>query len=183
MDQRTKLASPPKLSLLPPTVLSAELQRGTIVHCGPGVRGVGWPETSQVRSAALEHMVPKSHLVAVLTTAAWVWGCAWHDQAPLTFSTLQAKRYLGLTGGNCRVHEFNIKPNDIIQIMDVFVTSPLRTVYDLLFISEEQYSDAYASLCAELCDRFSKETNEIVAFIRSSRRPYLTRAIERLQAL
>lgn len=182
MAERRPQLSPPRLNVLPATIVSAELQRGTVVRCGPGVRGVGWPETARVRAAVIQHLLPKPELVAVLTTAAWIWGGTWQDQTPLTLSTLNAKRFLGVPGLNCRVHEFNICVDETVAMEGVLVTSPLRTIYDMLFLPESEFSDTHLTLCTALRARYAAETADVLLFLRSYRRPYITRAVARLCA-
>src|SRR5699024_5801391 len=106
---------PPNLGLLSATVVSAELLRGTIAPCGPGVRGVGWPESASVRAATLHSCLPWSKLVTVLRSAAWVWGAPWNDDGQLFFSTLEGKRFLRTTPSHIHVCEFRITEECVIN--------------------------------------------------------------------
>lgn len=134
------MATPPSFSTLSAAVRSAELLRGSLVRCGPGVRGVGWPETSGVRALALPHPDAGGHeLVAVAYTAAWVWGAEWNNDSPIVFSTLQRMRFLRTAIAPLHVREYAIAPSDTVAICGVRVTTPERTVYDLLYLDEDEY--------------------------------------------
>ena len=81
------LPDPPRFDLWPEALRSAELRRGTLVACGPGVRGVGWPDSPRVRLAALAPWLSGGR-VAAFRTAAWVWGAAREPGRPLRVTTV-----------------------------------------------------------------------------------------------
>lgn len=170
---------PPDVTRLSPTVMSAELLRGTVVRCGPGLRGVGWPEDPRVRSFALRGLIdPSEDLVAVLTTAAWVWGACESPHPRQTFSTMHGARYLRMPASGIRVHEFLIAERDVVVLGPATVTSPLRTLYDLLYLDDQTYEDTGFEAARSLCEMWHPQRSFLGSF-HARNRPHSVRAHDR----
>ncbi|EYT52754.1 hypothetical protein H490_0112310 [Leucobacter sp. UCD-THU] len=123
----------PRFDRWPPAVRSAERLRGSLVGCGPGVRGAGWPDTPRVRASALGPWLTPDR-VAVRLTAAWVWGACRDPGRPLEFSTLGGRRPpLRRRGPDLALHQF-VYPDEALHVFDpgLRVTGPAQTVCDLL---------------------------------------------------
>lgn len=123
---------PPTFAHWPAAVRSAELLRGSVVRCGPGLRSVGWPETPATRAAALSPWLAEQHRVATHLTAAWIWGAARDPGAPLDFALLRARPRGSPGPVSVRLHEFAFDEGDIAEPGGHAVTTPSRTLYDLL---------------------------------------------------
>lgn len=129
---------PPRYDQWPETVQHAMRLRGCLIRCGPGVRGVGWPETATVRLAALAPWLDDPRLIASHMTAAWVWGAARHAPSELRISTVAGQHSLarsyrsGARKSTNRRSELRLSPEDRVKLGMFCVTSPLRTVIDLL---------------------------------------------------
>lgn len=121
----------PRFDRWPHAVRSAELLRGTLVRCGPGVRPVGWPETPRVRAAALAPWLTPDR-IAIRMSAAWIWGAARRPDAPLELSTADRRRPEPGAHRDHLLRQFRYA-DDALRLLDGFVvTDPEQTVYDLL---------------------------------------------------
>lgn len=174
---------PPRFDQLPQSVISGQLWHGTLVRCGPGVRGKGWPETPMVRAQALHFLMNKYPLVAVLHTAAWVWGYQWLEDIPAALSTVKAKRFLHQSPLGCRVYELNVLDDHYFEMGEVFVTTPERTIYDYLYLPQEEIREDLTAAMAFLLHRVTMKDEELVRAFHGRNRPYRSRALERLSML
>lgn len=121
----------PTINDWPLAVRSAEVLRGTLVRCGPGLRLVAWPDGCRVRAAALEPWFTE-HRVAVRMSAAWIWGAATHPGKPLRFGTLGGRRAGRVTGPILTLQQLRLASDDVTYCDTYAVTAPLRTAADLL---------------------------------------------------
>ena len=119
-----------------PPVQSAELARGTLVRCGPGVRLAAWPESAEVRAQVLRRVIGDT-LMPVLMSAAWVWGCARDPGTPLVCATKGSTRPKLEATGPLRVHEFRYPQRHLAQCGDTVLPNPTRTACDLVRLSAE----------------------------------------------
>ena len=128
-------AAPPSFAHWPHAVRSAALLTGTLVRCGPGERAVGWPDTPRARCAALAQQLAGTYIAAE-ETAAWVWGTARDPGSPLSLITqgtrAPATFELGRDAQLIKVKHFRLYPGDVEHIDGHRVTTPERTLYDLL---------------------------------------------------
>lgn len=166
---------------LSPTVRSAERLHGTLVPCGPGMRPVAWPESPRVRLQALAEICPPQ-LVITLGTAAWVWGaartaplpldvaCGVHGASSSRFNTLLSLRNLVF------------RPSDVQDFGVFSVTSPERTVTDLLRLRERFHSSDRA-VCRLLIRLVPGGLQAIRAQLGERASPHSRRALQRLAAL
>lgn len=124
--------APRPLAHWPEAVRSAELLRGSVVRCGPGVRPLGWPDTPVVRLCALAPWSLDQDLIAIGRTAAWVWDAARTPGAPLEFSTSRGRRPRPEAAGPRVVRQFGYADDRVIRLGEHLVTDPLQTLCDLL---------------------------------------------------
>ncbi|HUH52979.1 MAG TPA: hypothetical protein VLZ31_02915 [Microbacteriaceae bacterium] len=178
----TASLAPPNYSLLPRSVINAELLLGSVVKCGPGVLGVGWPDSATARAATFKAFDPHD-LVVVKESAAFVWGYEWRTSQMIEFSTLNAKRHLEPPPLNTVIHEYSIVDTETVSLAGVLVTTPLRTIYDLIYTSDEAFKTAAEHACIFLINKFSIQISDILAMLHSIRRPYRNRARRRVTQL
>ena len=129
------LPDPPRVDLWPPAVRSAELLKGSLVRCGTGVRPIGWPDTPRVRSAALASVLAGG-CAAIGMTAAWVWGASRSPDFRPTVSTLRGVRAAALNSAERTLRELTLRDDDLQWFGSRAVTTPGRTVFDLLHASQ-----------------------------------------------
>ncbi|WP_017794110.1 hypothetical protein [Leucobacter salsicius] len=120
----------------PVAVRSAELARGTLVACGPGVRLVSWPETAEARAYAATQAIG-DQLMPVMMAAAWVWGCARDPGLPFLCSTRGRARPKLQYSPELHVHEYRYAGSDLEACGEVTLPSPARTACDLVRLSAE----------------------------------------------
>lgn len=179
--RRTSPPIPPRYDLWPPALRSAEVLRGSLVACGPGVRGVGWPETPTVRAAALAHWLEGGR-VATHLTAAWIWGASHSPGRPLQVTVRSGSRRRVHNTDWLRVYEMRHTDADIQHFGDYAVMTPFRTVLDLL------YEDAPFTLTARVASRLlirfvDGGVNAVLSHIDTHKRPRKRVARERLALL
>ncbi|WP_146120021.1 hypothetical protein [Leucobacter massiliensis] len=115
----------------PEAVRSAELMRGTLLRCGPGVRLAAWPETPRVRAAALAPWLTPDR-IAIRMVAAWVWGAARDPGRPLEFSTAGRRRPSAQRRSELVLRQYHYPEGTVVPLDGLLVTVPEQTVYDLL---------------------------------------------------
>ncbi|WP_449282575.1 hypothetical protein [Leucobacter sp.] len=130
-ELRARARPVPRFDRWPEAVRSAELLRGSLVRCGPGVRGAGWPETPRVRAAALAPWLT-SDRIAIRMSAAWIWGAARRPDAPLELSTADRRRPDHGPHRDHLLHQFAYDRSALRTLDGFAVTEPEQTVYDLL---------------------------------------------------
>lgn len=167
---------PPRFDLWPPALRSAELLRGSLVRCGPGLRGVGWPETPRVRLAALAPWLAHGE-VATHLTAAWVWGAAHRPGRPLQVTVRAKRRRRRPDTEWLRVYELRYAEEDTHRFGDFQVTTPLRTTLDLLYAEGFGRSERVA--CRLLSRAVDGGASSVLAELRARRRPHRRAALER----
>lgn len=175
--------SPPPLPCFdrwPPAVRSAERLRGTLLRCGPGVRGAGWPETPRVRAAALSHWLAADR-VAVRLTAAWVWGASREPGPPLEFSTLDRRRPEHRTpASGVSLHQFCYTDDELWAFgPGLRVTAPAQTACDLLRKPGE-FDRSHRVAVRLLIGMLPGGAEEVRARLTSGRAQYRTVALHRL---
>lgn len=112
-------------------MLHALKLRGAVVKCGPGYRGVAWPDSPSVRLATLATFL-NAHTAASHLTAAWVWGAVASPGERLCFTTHSRRRSPVNSPPNVRWHQFQLHPTQLERLGGLDVTMPERTVFDLL---------------------------------------------------
>lgn len=135
----------------PVAVRSAEKLAGTLVKCGPGLRPAAWPESCDVRAAALAPWYTDQR-VAVRRTAAWVLGATSQPGRPLQFSTLDGRRAQRVDNIAMTLQQLQIDAEDVSYCGSYAVTSALRTTIDLLRESRV-FCSAHRACCRLLLRR------------------------------
>jgi len=172
---------PPRYDLWPEPVRLAWRLSGALVPCGPGVRGIGWPENPVVRLAALAPWFT-AHQVATHRTAAWVWGAARSIGESIELSMLPGYRRPIGTPAELRIRELRGLPEDAIHLGQFLVTSPRRTILDLLY-QPESFDRRDVITCRLLSQRVPGGLQHIADHIAEHRRPHRSRAQQRLRGL
>ncbi|CAG7595955.1 hypothetical protein ACFPZL_05565 [Leucobacter soli] len=173
--------NPPRYDLWPAALRSAGRLHGLLVPCGPGFRGIGWPETPRVRTAALAEFLSPD-LAATHLTAAWVWGAAKDPGEPLRFSTRDRRRNLRRETPQIRISELRLAPGDMHELGAFAVTTPLRTLLDLLY-ADTGFGKRERVACRLLALQIPGGWATARERVEARRRPYRTVARERLAAL
>lgn len=173
-------AIPPRYDLWPESVQHAMRLRGALIPCGPGMRGAAWPDTPRVRLAAIGFRLDRS-LVAAYLTAAWVWGAATDPGSPLSVAAAAGSARAPVAPGTRR-YELRFAPGDISELGEFGVTSPTRTLLDLLhrpILFDESTRDA----CSNLLELIPHATEHTIHEVNRRRRPHVRLARERLHDL
>ena len=157
---------------------SAARLHGALVPCGPGFRGVGWPETPTVRASALAEFLVDDRIATHLT-AAWVWGAARSPGRPLRVSTKARRRVTLPATEQLRVAEARLAPEDSCRLGDFGVTTPLRTMLDLLH-DPEDFGPAELVACRVLSQQVPNGWRSVSEHVTEHRRPYRRSAELRL---
>ncbi|MBO1901960.1 hypothetical protein J4H92_08365 [Leucobacter weissii] len=173
--------APPRLDLWPVALRSAERLRGTLVPCGPGLRGVGWPETPSVRAAALAEWLGDD-CVAVRLTAAWIWGAARAPGRPLRVTTRERRRSARISTDWLRIHAMRCPDSETLGLCGFRVTTPLRTVLDLLH-AQESFDLPERVACRLLLTTIEGGSATVAHSLARRTRPHLRRARERFAGL
>ncbi|MBL3686917.1 hypothetical protein D3248_08130 [Leucobacter zeae] len=171
---------PPRIDRWPVAVRSAELQRGTLVRCGPGLRLVGWPESPRVRLHALAPW-GADRRIAVMATAAWVWGALRSPDPELDFGT-GGGRAAGARAPLTRIREFSCAPDEIIAFGEFRVTAPERTLVDMLRHTAS-FAPAHRVACRLLLLGVPGGRAALRERIACGRRQYRATALRRLDRL
>ncbi len=170
--------SPPRYDRLPVAMQHALRLRGALIPCGPGVRGVGWPDTPRVRLAAIAGVLSGGH-VAALLTAAWVWGAATDPGSPLSIAKAAGRSRAHQAGGAKR-YELRLSPADVSVLGEFGATTPLRTILDLLHLSPSFGPDE-RDACRELMTLAAIDAEELREVLLTLRRPHVRLARERFR--
>jgi len=173
--------SPPRIDLWPIAQQFAELRRGSILRCGPGFRSVGWPETPRVRLTALAPWLLE-HRIAVRLTAAWVWGAAATPGSPVQVSTRVGPRGSIARTDDIDVLELRLDPADLQHFGSFTVTTPMRTILDLLYAPAE-FGVRERAASRLLILNSPDCVHEVHDYVISHRRPGRRRAMSRLESL
>lgn len=120
----------PGAVLSQPELSSARLD-GLLFEVGAGYMPADVPEDHSARMAALGQVLCPG-FAASGSTAAWVHGVG--DAAPLQHHIQRAVAHRPRANAphNVVVHESQLGPGDVVWIADAPVTSPLRTLTDLV---------------------------------------------------
>lgn len=171
----------PRIDRWPVCVRSAELQRGTLVRCGPGLRLAGWPETPRVRLAALAPWLTPGR-VAILSTAAWVWGAARSPDHRLEFSARHRQSLDALANNRVHFRQLRLEPSELTQLGDFAVTTPERTILDVLRLAP-RFTQQQRSACRLLILHAALSRTTLLSSLNAAPRAHRERARTRLLAL
>ncbi len=153
------------------------LRRGSIVKCGPGYRGIGWPDCDTVRITSLAPWLVNGRIASHLT-AAWVWGCALSPGELLSISIDAGRHPRNHADPLSRTYQLRLTPSDVTCVAALPVTTPLRTAYDLLH-SPGDFSCAESLACKLLLTCAAGATEELRQRLLTERRPHSVLAKQR----
>lgn len=176
----TMTAHPPRYDTWPLPVQHAMRLRGALIPCGPGMRGAGWPDNPKVRLATLgAHL--EHGLVAAYLTAAWVWDASPTPGAPLSVAAPAGSARWPVSPEAHRF-EFRFTPGDTMKLGNFGITSPRRTLLDLIH-RPDIFDASTHEACRNLLNLLRGTREQVVEEIESTRRPHARLARERLHAL
>lgn len=173
-------SDPPRYDLLPLTVQRAMRLRGALVDCGPGLRGIAWPEVPRVRLTAIASALQHGRVAAYLT-AAWVWQAATHPGSPLSIASLPGSSRHEISREYKR-YELRLNDRDISTFGELCVTTPQRTMLDLLY-RPESYGAIERDACLKLFEVAGIDADETNAMLARRRRPHGRLARERFREI
>ena len=148
--------------------------------CGPGLRSVGWPETPRVRLTALAPWLTGGR-VATHLTAGWVWGAARAPGHTLQVSARAHRRRDAQNTEWLRIYELRYTEADTKRFGDFSVTTPLRTVLDLLY--DDGFGRAERIACRLLISLMADGRAAVSTHLDTHQRPRRRLARQRLAAL
>lgn len=161
--------------------LRAAALDGELVAVGTGWRPLDLPEGVRERALALGAIAP-ARFIAELHTAAWVHGAV--DRAPTLHrfcSGLTARRH-PRRDPRWVLREVVIEPAEMVEISGIRLTSPLRTIIDLLRFSGG-FGDEETHIVRRLRDLARLSTAEAEEALTARRNlPHRARAVARLHA-
>ncbi len=176
-----RLPLPPRLDRFPLAVRSSMLRRGHIVRCGPGVRGVGWPDCDRVRITSLAPWLLPGRIASHLS-AAWIWGCALSPGEPLSVAVNAGNHPRNTHDPSVRLHQLRLASDEVTVVASQNVTTPLRTAYDLLH-QPGTFGCAESLACTLLLSLRSADAAQLRERLLHERRPFSALAKQRAQGL
>lgn len=131
MTDAITTATTPLLASCAGTELNAALLDGELVRLGDGYWWIDVPIGVRERALSLSRELHDSRVIVCDQSAAWVWG--WRD-APSTLTTCVsiAARVPSPVRRRLHTREAVIADDEVAMIAAIRVTSPLRTVIDLV---------------------------------------------------
>ena len=174
--------TPPSIAHWPPIVRTTETLRGTLVRCGPGHRLAAWPESPITRALALAPWFSPDR-TAIRSTAAWIWGATRRPGPALEFSAQLSHRVFAIAGSTgdvaVELHRFTLSADEIEHFSQARVTSPLRTVCDLLR-QPSGFGRAQQIACRLLMLRVPSGRSAVMAALEAGGRVHRRTALSRL---
>jgi hypothetical protein len=166
---------------LPATELSALRLDGHVFAVDACFAPVDQVEQPRHRAAALAPLVGP-RIIVERASAAWVWGALTSPPARHTLCSCAAARRRGAGPLRGAVREVAISADEVLVLAGVAVTSPLRTVVDLLRV-EADFAD-WRPVCASLMAVGGLTTEALHAELAlRPRLPHRRRAEERLDGV
>jgi len=121
---------------MPEAMLRSLALDGVLVRIDAGYQPIDVPTTPAVRAAAIAPRVPRElapdGMIVAGPSAAWVWGGLPRLEEPLTIVVRGAGRMPAVDQPGAHLHRILLADAEIVALGEVLVTSPLRTVLDLL---------------------------------------------------
>jgi hypothetical protein len=169
-------------AVLPLAELHAARLDGELYRVGDAFATVDTPDTAELRAAAFRLSAPRA-AVADRSTAAWIHGARAGPPSPLQVCVDSAHRVSARSLHGLDVRQCILARGDVVRLGDAQVTSPLRTVVDLLR-TVSRFTPAIAIELLALLDLSGADTAACRERIgRQDRSPGTRRALARLAAL
>lgn len=181
MCSAISLPQPPRFDRWPVALRSAMRLRGALVDCGPGVRGVAWPDSPGVRLTSLRPWLEEG-LVASYLTAAWVWAAAASPGSRLQISSRAGHRPRQASQPEVQGIEQRLAPSDTVHFGSLQVTSRQRTTLDLLH-QPDRFGCAEIVACQLMLLRISGGAMTLRTHMSAHHRPHARLARSRLSAM
>lgn len=135
-----------------------------------------------MRLTALAEWLGEDRIASHLT-AAWVWGAARRPHDPMQLSMKRGRRApLQRASDGVRNYELRLAPADTVRFGVFEVTSPLRTVHDLLY-DTERFARVERVACRLLFPLIKGGAHEVRQHLAAHRRPHRRLAQARLTVL
>lgn len=170
-------------SRLPLAELSALRLDGELAGLGHGYLPVDLAEAPATRTLSISVGVP-APFIAALHTAAWIWGC--RDHAPAVqewcLDAADGRRPRVADPLIHRVRELLYLPGETTRLAGRAVTTPRRTIVDLLRFPES-WTDLEARTAERLARGWGVPHGEVERSIREQRAPHTRRALDRLASM
>lgn len=144
------------LQSLPDAILSAERLSGTIVPVGAAFWPLIGSDSLSVRVLAAMHPYQPGTIFSG-HTAAWIWGAQRTPPSPFEYSVDSTNRIAISSRVPFVKRELTFLEGDVVEREGRLITSPIRTVFDLLQQPDEAFERAWVAirvlLLAEGCSR------------------------------
>ena len=172
---------PPRLHELAVAVVHSLKLRGALVSCGQHYRAASWPDSPAVRVASIQPP-GSSHAAISHITAAWVWGATRKATLPLQFTMHSARRAPRFNDELAEWHQFTFAEEDLVRFGHQYVTTPERTVFDLLH-QQQAFASREIIACRLLLMHPSTQRERLRHTVLTERRPFCNIARTRLRLL
>lgn len=117
---------------LPSAVLRAAVLHGEAYPVGGSWASIAEPDDAGLRAAAFVVAVDDPQLVAAGTTAAWIWGALSRAPVPVSAAARPGRRVRRGSSATLAVQELALRRDDVVAVGGATVTTPVRTVVDLV---------------------------------------------------
>lgn len=167
---------------LPLAELGAARLDGEVFGLAEGYLPVDLPVDASARAASVRAIVPHERLIAEQHSAAWIWGVLDAMPRPHRLAAAIGARVSRRSSPWLRVREVVIDEADQAEIGGLSVTTPLRTVLDL--VRAAQFGPVELEVVGRLMDLGGFRAAECLESIRSRRNlPHKHEATARLMAI
>lgn len=134
-------SSPDYRGHLTETELWAAALDGDVVRIGDAFQCVDLPIDAEFRAASLRSELSPEH-IAVERTASWIWGGALRLTRPYEVATPRPSALVSQHPERFDIRPLRPADGDVIQLSDIYVTTRLRTIIDLLRSPRPDYDGA-----------------------------------------
>ncbi|MET2012685.1 hypothetical protein ABXJ56_14155 [Microbacterium chocolatum] len=158
--------------------LTAACLDGDVVEIGEGYAPADTVETVALRAASLRPLL-RDDLAASHLTAAWIHGGLVDPPGRHTVQRASPQRRRALVSRRLHYRDIRVSPGDLLRCGGTLVTSPARTLADLL----REGSADYAAAARAYAVAVPAVLEEARCWLEASSLPYVRRAREALTAL
>lgn len=167
---------------LPEAIQSAEVSRGSLVRLGASVWPVLGAHTREARLLSA-HVPYQEGVIFHGRTAAWIWGTRRHAPTRMEYAVNHSRRVCITSAVPFTRREMTFRDDDVLLERERLITSPLRTAFDLLQLSDDEFSAERATVRLLLV-KFGVSRHDVLERLRlSPRTPHSRRLRERVAIL